>query len=323
MSRSSKSMASRHRILVTTGDVDGIGLEVSLKALGEIGPQANAQFILWRSPRTKGVSIRRFNLLKAGSLKEALSMPFDSKTIVDLVSADSPADWVEQSATGCMNDNRNALVTAPLSKTTIVKAGFKDLGHTEMLGRISGQQNLFMGFLGSKFNVVLATGHKPLGQAVQAWQPETLQRAMAAANELRSILPARRRKLAIGLVGLNPHAGESGLIGEEELWMAKVARSTDKSILVEGPLVPDSAFLPHMWKKFSVYVSPYHDQGLIPFKLVHGFSQGVHLTLGLPFVRTSVDHGTAKDLFGRNKADSGSMTEALQTAIKLVKERFK
>jgi 4-hydroxythreonine-4-phosphate dehydrogenase len=222
-----------------------------------------------------------------------------------------------------MNDNRNALVTAPLSKTTIVKAGYKDLGHTEMLARISGQQNLFMGFLGSKFNVVLATGHKPLGQAVQAWQPEILQRAMAAANELRSILPARRRKLAIGLVGLNPHAGENGLIGEEELWMAKVARSTDKSILVEGPLVPDSAFLPHMWKKFSVYVSPYHDQGLIPFKLVHGFSQGVHLTLGVPFVRTSVDHGTAKDLFGRNKADSGSMTEALQTAIKLVKERFK
>jgi 4-hydroxythreonine-4-phosphate dehydrogenase len=150
----------------------------------------------------------------------------------------------------------------------------------------------------------------PLSRVSKSLTLRRLRSGIAAAKFLRGL--ARSRK-PIALVGLNPHAGENGLLGSEELkWKGLL-----KSKVVEGPLVPDAAFLPHQWKKYSVYVCPYHDQGLIPFKLVHGFDEGVHLTLGLPFVRTSVDHGTAKELFGKNIAKHGSMREALELAMKL------
>jgi 4-hydroxythreonine-4-phosphate dehydrogenase len=109
------------------------------------------------------------------------------------------------------------------------------------------------------------------------------------------------------------------LIGDQEAWFRQVIDRHER-LGVAGPLVPDAAFLRENWKKYAVYVCPYHDQGLIPFKMIHGFRGGVHLTLGLPFVRTSVDHGTAKDIFGKNKAESGSMRDAILTAIRLAKE---
>ena len=177
-----------------------------------------------------------------------------------------------------------------------------------------------MGFFGKQFSVVLATGHSPLARAIIEFSPSRLTRAIAAAERLRSILPPRQAALPLALVGLNPHAGESGLIGKDEIWLTKLVRDLSTSIDIVGPLVPDAAFLPPNWKRHSVYICPYHDQGLIPFKMVHGFDSGVHLTLGLPFVRTSVDHGTAKDLFGKNKAEHGSMKDALRVAIRLSKE---
>jgi 4-hydroxythreonine-4-phosphate dehydrogenase len=121
----------------------------------------------------------------------------------------------------------------------------------------------------------------------------------------------------LAIVGVNPHAGEQGLLGDEEALLRQLLGAD-----VRGPLVPDAAFLPANWGLYSVYVCPYHDQGLIPFKLVHGFDSGVHMTLGLPFIRTSVDHGTAKDIFGKNKARAGSMKDAITTAIRLAKEKF-
>ena len=126
----------------------------------------------------------------------------------------------------------------------------------------------------------------------------------------------------MALVGLNPHAGEKGLIGKFESENLKpVLTQIKKKHSVEGPLVPDAAFFDDNWKKYSTYVCLYHDQGLIPFKMVHGQDSGVHLTLGLPFIRTSVDHGTAKNIFGKNKANPNSMIEAVDWAIKLAKRK--
>ena len=110
----------------------------------------------------------------------------------------------------------------------------------------------------------------------------------------------------------------TGLIGGEELWMRTCAGRIPRAS--RGRWFPTPAFIPANWRRYSVYVCPFHDQGLIPFKMVHGFNSGVHLTLGLPFVRTSVDHGTAKDFFGKNKAQHGSMKEALLMAVRLSKE---
>jgi 4-hydroxythreonine-4-phosphate dehydrogenase len=208
------------------------------------------------------------------------------------------------------------MVTAPLSKTSIIDAGMKDIGHTEILARVTGQRDLFMGFIGKKFSVVLATGHQPLTDALRGLTPEKFLAALQAAAQLRELLPAAKKKLPMAIVGVNPHAGEGGLFGNEEDWLRRFADQK----LVMGPLVPDAAFLPQNWNRYSVYLCPYHDQGLIPFKMVHGFTGGVHLTLGLPFVRTSVDHGTAKEIFGRNKAQAGSMKDALNAAMQLAKE---
>jgi 4-hydroxythreonine-4-phosphate dehydrogenase len=124
--------------------------------------------------------------------------------------------------------------------------------------------------------------------------------------------------LPIGLLGLNPHAGDSGLIGQEEQTVISKAMKQlfELGIPVVGPLVPDAAFQKENWGKYSTFVACYHDQGLIPFKSIHGFDSGVHLTLGLSLKRTSVDHGTAKDIFGKNKANPGSMVSALRWAIK-------
>lgn len=315
-------MASKLRIIVTTGDVDGIGWEVTAKALHALGPKVGVQFIYFRHARHLRVPplqpSRRFKVCVVTSLEEVLSKPFDARVAIEVRSAHPPPLWVEEAAQGCLRGEFQALVTAPLSKTSIVAAGLKDIGHTEILARISGKRDLFMGFLGHKFSVVLMTGHQALRVALTQVTPERLGDALDAAEQLRRLLPKKLRPLPIALVGLNPHAGEEGLIGNEETWM-RTAIVGKKGVV--GPLVPDAAFQSANWRRYSVYVCPYHDQGLIPFKMVHGFKGGVHLTLGLPFVRTSVDHGTAKDLFAKGRAEFGSMKEALQVAIRLAKER--
>jgi len=263
---------------------------------------------------------KKFNVKTVASLAQAKDLPFDPKVAIEVRTLRSPAHWVEEAAAACMRGDFQALVTAPLSRTTIIDSGLKDIGHTEILARVSGVQDLFMGFLGRKFSVVLATGHSPLARALGELNPGRLTKAIHAAAFLRRLIPAKV-DLPIAVVGVNPHAGEAGLIGKDEIWMSKIILDL-AAVNVEGPLVPDAAFLPQNWGRYSVFVSPYHDQGLIPFKMIHGFESGVHLTLGLPFVRTSVDHGTAKDLFAKNRADAGSMKDAIQAALRLTKEKI-
>jgi 4-hydroxythreonine-4-phosphate dehydrogenase len=212
-----------------------------------------------------------------------------------------------------------------MSKTSIRKAGFKEIGHTELLQTYAGVSKLQMGFLGSAFHVVLATGHVPLKEVSAALTPAKLRSAFGYAHEIqKAVKSARGRKgVSIYVLGLNPHAGEEGLLGSEESRVVRPAIQTAKrhGIVISGPLVPDAAFVPGNLPHGSIVVALYHDQGLIPFKMAHGYDEGVHLTLGLPFVRTSVDHGTAKDIFGQNKARHGSMLSALRWCMLLVKER--
>lgn len=323
LSKSTVSNSSRLRIAVTTGDPDGIGWEVTAKALNSLKPKRHLQFVVFRckSGQTSKPKIKSFKTATTPSLTEALTLPFDGGTVIEIQSENSPSHWVEEAAQSCMQGSLQALVTAPLSKTSIIQAGLKDIGHTEILQRISGRSELFMGFMGRKFNVLLGTGHKPLIQALQSLNLQQLAKVFQAARLFTKILPVKRRNLPAGLVGINPHAGEGGLIGNEEGWMrGLIEDQRTRGLRVVGPLVPDAAFLPQNWPLFSTYVCLYHDQGLIPFKMVHGFSTGVHVTLGLPFVRTSVDHGTAKEIFGKNRAEPGSMRDAIKTAIRLYEE---
>ena len=316
------------RIVITTGDADGIGSEVASKALAKIKPLKGVQFFLWRSPRCPSRDLktidRAFKRITVASWPEALKVSVEShKQIID-INSNLPAPlWVEAAAQACLFGHADAIATAPLSKTAIASAGLSDIGHTDILKRITKADDLFMGFIGDKFNVVLATAHVPLEDVKAKLTKAKLEKAIRASLELRSLLDKKSASRPMAVLGLNPHAGEAGLIGNDEtnVHLPLIKKLKSEGVAVEGPLVPDAAFFPGNWKKYSVFIANYHDQGLIPFKMIHGQESGIHMTLGLPFVRTSVDHGTAKDIFGKNKADASSMRLAIEWAVRLAKAR--
>lgn len=316
------------RIGITSGDPDGIGTEIVGKALAKLGPQPGVHFYLFRStrcpPKHLGPIDAYFRRQTVSTWPEALQARFSShREIVDINSTLPAARWVEQVARASVSGHLDAIATAPLSKTQILKAGLPYIGHTEILKKIAQSDDLFMGFVGKEFNVLLATGHIPLKEVSRTLSADLLVKAIHAASDLRKWLPKKQAARPMALVGLNPHAGETGIIGDEENEIFKKAleRARKSRLPIEGPLVPDAAFQSKNWKEYSVFVCPYHDQGLIPFKMIHGQNTGLHITMGLPFVRTSVDHGTAKDIFGRNRANPNSMLEALKWAIKLSQSR--
>jgi len=306
------------KIAITTGDTDGVGLEVTVKALQKLGPQAGSQFIVYRSLHSPHFRLSGFERVQVLSLSEALSLKPKKNQLIEIVRNDSPAVWVEEVARACLLRQLDSMVTGPLSKQEIQKAGFSDIGHTDILKRVSGSKTAFMTFMGPKFNVLLVSGHIPTEKIEKALSRELIEKALLAAQQAQSLLPKSQSKRPLAILGLNPHAGDQGLIGSfDELVLKPLLKQKAKRLSLVGPLVPDVAFLPENWNKYSVYVAQYHDQGLIPFKMIHGFDAGVHLTLGLPIRRSSVDHGTAKDLFGKNKANPGSMIEALRWGVRL------
>jgi 4-hydroxythreonine-4-phosphate dehydrogenase len=315
------------RIAITSGDAHGIGPEVVAKALNKMGPQKNVQFLLWRNsefPKKDLQRIRKeFKLISADSWADALTkMPSSSKELVDICVNSNPAKWVEEAGSACFFKHLDGMATAPLSKPTIQASGLTDVGHTDILKRIAKTQRVYMTFIGEKFNVMLATGHSPISEVSTKITKENLEAAVRSALRFVKILHRMGvknvGKKPIGVLGLNPHAGDTGLIGSEEtdIIVPTLEALKDEKLALEGPLVPDSAFTPNHWARYSLYLALYHDQGLIPFKTVHG-QKGVHVTWGLPFVRTSVDHGTAFDIAGMDKADATSMRLAIDWAIKL------
>lgn len=250
------------------------------------------------------------------SWAEALNkIPSSPKELVDINGNHNPAKWVEEAGAACFFKHLDGMATAPLSKPSVFAGGMTDLGHTDILKRVSNTKDAYMTFLGKEFNVMLLTGHVSI-KDVSAKM--TSRNIIEGVNSASSFVKLLSLKKPLALLGLNPHSGDSGLLGTEETEVLAPALETlrkDK-VLIEGPLVPDSAFTPDRWPRYSLYLALYHDQGLIPFKTVHG-QNGVHITWGLPFVRTSVDHGTAFDIAGKDKADATSMRLAIEWAIKL------
>lgn len=338
-----KSQANKLcRFGLTTGDQDGVGPEVCYKALAalESKPNCSVEIFVFRSasrasswykpflkkhPSALQIEVGAATFSKTLFTKNNLEITADHKPgqirVIEIISEASPAMWVKWCAELCAKDELQGIITGPLSKTEIRKAGFSAIGHTEILQKATRTKPAYMGFLGSKFNVVLGSGHIPAKRAGQQFL-NFFDSAYQAAQQLRNLLPAPQGLLPIAVLGINPHASEEGLIGTEDLQLIKKISSLRKrGHAVVGPLVPDVAFRPENWKKFSVFLASGHDQGLIPFKMVHGFDEGIHLTLGLPILRTSVDHGTAKDLFGKNRALAGSMKSALEFCLQAACER--
>ena len=306
---------------ITTGDKDGIGLESAVKALCGIGERKNVQFFLWRDKETPAFLDTKFRELYSKfhvvQKTEISSQKIDKKiSLVDMASSNTPLMWVRQAGQLCLeNPDSTALATGPLSKIQIQKEGSSFKGHTDMLKEMTGCLDLFMCFLGEKFNVVLLTDHQPISKVKIT--SEVLDRCIQKTLLFRKKLSVEQKKKPVGVLGLNPHAGEEGILGDEEILIFQSVLKKYKKTEVLGPLTPDTAFDPNNWRKYSFYICAYHDQGLIPFKMIHS-RKGVHTTLGLPFIRTSVDHGTAKDIFSQGKADSISMKKAIELALTLL-----
>jgi 4-hydroxythreonine-4-phosphate dehydrogenase len=226
---------------------------------------------------------------------------------------------IEECVRACRSGMLDAMVTAPLNKQHFNEAGFHFPGHTEFLAHLAGARRVAMAFLTERLKVVLVTIHLPLREAIDRVTSEAILEKLeiVLAEFPRLGLPCGR----VAVAGLNPHAGEAGLLGSEEteriVPALEVARLRHAGVRIEGPLPADTLFHRAAGGEFDVVLALYHDQGLIPVKLI-GFGEAVNVTLGLPFVRVSVDHGTAYDIAGTGRARADSMISAIRWALRLV-----
>ncbi|MEJ2200304.1 MAG: 4-hydroxythreonine-4-phosphate dehydrogenase PdxA [Desulfuromonadaceae bacterium] len=222
--------------------------------------------------------------------------------------------YIEWACDQCRNDQAAAMVTAPINKAAIHAAGYEFPGHTELLAQRCGVEKVVMMLAGSKLKVCLVTTHLALAEVPQALsQREILSTIRITDRALRRFFGLRQPRLAV--LALNPHAGEQGLFGDEEQHLIgpAIALAQQEGIAASGPHSADTLFHFAVGGGFDAVICMYHDQGLIPLKLLH-FDDGVNVTLGLPIIRTSVDHGTAYDLAGSGRASAASLAAAVQMA---------
>jgi 4-hydroxythreonine-4-phosphate dehydrogenase len=308
------------RLALTVGDPAGIGPEVVLRALAAAN-RPTAAVTVYGPVAVLRDRARLFALPAPEDLGAALvDVPLAGVLSLGRVSAAAgraAAEAVLAAARDALAAHVDALVTAPLNKESLHAAGYTWPGHTEMLAEASGTPDVAMMFVGGSLRVVLVTIHRSLRSVPDAITREELSRVVRLLHrELPRFGAARRR---IGVCGLNPHAGEGGLFGREEIDVITptIAALAGQGIEVAGPFPADSLFVRASRGEFDAVVAHYHDQGLIPVKLA-AFGHAVNVTLGLPFVRTSVDHGTGFDIVEKGTADGSSLVEAMKVAVAAV-----
>jgi len=228
---------------------------------------------------------------------------------------------IRQAALDCLSGEVQGMVTCPIQKRGIALAGYDYPGHTEFLQDLTGAGRVVMMLAGERLKVALVTIHVSLAVALKRLTEEVIFETISIVHKDLT----RRFGIAeprIAVAGVNPHAGEGGLFGREEKAVVEpaISRARKEGVDAKGPYPPDTIFYRAYQGEFDVVVSMYHDQGLIPLKLVH-FDTGVNVTLGLPIVRTSVDHGTAYDIAWEGKANDGSLLWAIRFANMMVSGR--
>jgi 4-hydroxythreonine-4-phosphate dehydrogenase len=310
------------RLGITVGDPAGIGPEIVLKALAD--PDRPAAAVTVYGPRSVlEERARRFALPPLDAGVGLVDVPLEGPIVLGQVSAAggrAAASGVLRAAGDARERRIDALVTAPLNKESLRLADHPWPGHTEMLAEAAGVRDVAMMFVGGGLRVALLTIHRPLRTVGDAIRDEDVRRVVRLVDRELPGLGATQRRIA--LCGLNPHAGENGLLGDEEerVFRPAVAALRAEGVAISGPFPADSLFVRAARGEFDAVVAAYHDQGLIPVKLL-AFGHAVNVTLGLPFVRTSVDHGTGFDIVGEGRADATSLLEAMRLAIDLAGRR--
>lgn len=299
-------MPNKPVIGITMGDPAGIGPEICAKAL--------SSSLLAKFARCLVIGDRRWlpNRLEVIDLHNA-----DPKRIkvgqVSKAAGKASMEYLEKAVQLAKAKKIDAIVTAPINKEAIHLAGYKFPGHTEFLAARTKTKRYAMMFVSDKLWLMLATTHLPLAQVSRQLDRKKLVSLIKLAHE--TLTRVRGRKPRIGVAGLNPHAGENGLFGHEEARIIKPAvdEARRHGLNVKGPISPDAIFNLANHGLFDIVIAMYHDQGLIPLKLL-SFNRSVNVTVGLPFVRTSVDHGTGFDIAGKGMANPQSLIEAVKVA---------
>ncbi|WP_020606796.1 4-hydroxythreonine-4-phosphate dehydrogenase PdxA [Spirosoma spitsbergense] len=323
---------------ISLGDYNGIGPEVILKALQYNRLQKICTPVIYGSMRILN-RYRNLLNLKDWNLNGAQTIGQISHKLTNVITCwpDQNQDIqpgqvtpeAGQAALACLQravddlkDGKiDALVTAPINKYNIQSEEFNFPGHTEYLAQQFGVQDNLMFLVSETLRVGVVTGHVPLGSVRQEITPERIsQKLKLMMHSLKQDFGIDKPKIAV--LGLNPHAGEEGLLGNEEKDIIKplLTQLLEKGELTFGPYPADGFFGTRAYRKFDAVLAMYHDQGLIPFKAI-AFEEGVNFTAGMPAVRTSPDHGTAYDIAGKNLADETSMLQAIYTAIDVARNR--
>lgn len=314
---------------ITAGDPNGIGPEVAFRAARARQP-VNRRIVLIGHRAVWERTARQLGCLCPPEIVD-LARPLPRRSTWNPAMAPPPApapgriraaaaraaySYILGATAAAQNGLLDAIVTAPIHKAAFQRAGIREIGHTELLARLTGTRRYAMMLFGEKLRVVLATRHLPLRDVPTALTPDVV---FEAVEMLARALPWMGFPRArIGVCGLNPHAGDGGALGDEErrILAPALARCRRRGWNVAGPIPADVIFHQHLTGKYDAVVAMYHDQGLGPMKML-SFDSGVNLTLGLPIIRTSPDHGTAMDIAGKNQANPASTCAALNWAARL------
>jgi len=323
------------KVGISLGDPSGISPEILVKALtSKKIPKKGVAYIIYGSKNTilktsKDLNINlKFNVIN--SLEEIKKSGFYLLNLYDKdfqpgkpskESGKASVIFLENAVKDVLNKKTDGIVTLPISKKWIMESGFKYAGHTDYLADVSNTKDYVMALVCKKMKVGLITTHIPIKDVPSKITKDSIiSKIKVIDRELKEKFDIKNPSIAV--VGLNPHASDGGNIGNEEIEIITPALNQlkEEGINVVGPLSADTAF--NRYKDFDIFVAMYHDQGLIPLKLLC-FRKAVNITLGLPFIRTSPDHGTGYDIAGKNLADPSSLIESINTAVLLIKKRKK
>ncbi len=306
------------RIGISIGDINGIGPEITLKAINCIGGSAGVRFVVIGSETIMREQAAALNIPVSPEI-EFVDVAAKAKWVPGEVRVDASLlaeQAIRLAVSKCLSGELDAMVTAPICKEGFHRAGIHVPGHTELLAALTGTKNFGMMLLGGGLRVMLVTRHIPISQVSAALSQENISEAIELAGQALELFGLSNG--TIGVCGLNPHAGDGGVIGREEIELITPAirAARERGFNVSNAVPADTIFYEALRGKYDAVVAMYHDQGLGPLKMI-GFDEGINVTLGLPIIRTSPDHGTAFGIAGKNEASSKSMENAIALAVQM------
>jgi 4-hydroxythreonine-4-phosphate dehydrogenase len=312
-------MSKLKKIAITIGDPAGIGPEIVLKSLlsEEVSRICKPLIIGSRSVVLEASETLKipfaqgeYDILDPGEIRDREF----AKAKVTAEGGNDSIAYIKKAAELAMLKVVDAIVTAPINKEALGMAGCKWPGHTEMLAELSGTKDFAMVLCGGPIKVILVTIHTALRNVPDMITKKRVLKTIIMANKTCTLMGLAKPRIAVA--GLNPHSGEAGILGSEEMdeIYPAVREAQEMGIPVSGPYPPDTLFHKIYNGEFDITVCMYHDQGLIPLKMI-AMDTGVNMTVGLPFIRTSPDHGTAYDIAWKGTANPSSMIEAIKMAV--------